>query len=199
MVVILLEVLNANLEGIKIFIMPVLKEDCIDYLKTIDDLIDYKVTLVAIGGTALSLIDLKIETKDIDFLYQSPQEEFEGLCRRVAAERAYDLDIFSAFEVSYMNIPDWVERSEIYEDVGFRNITLRIWNFYDIILTKIDRFYETDDTDIETILKNNAISRETLQARFDYLFSIYMTSEEKGLFRKRYYGFLEEMGNLLQE
>lgn len=179
--------------------MPVLKEDCIDYLKTIDDLIDYKVTLVAIGGTALSLIDLKIETKDIDFLYQSPQEEFEGLCRRVAAERAYDLDIFSAFEVSYMNIPDWVERSEIYEDVGFRNITLRIWNFYDIILTKIDRFYETDDTDIETILKNNAISRETLQARFDYLFSIYMTSEEKGLFRKRYYGFLEEMGNLLQE
>jgi pantothenate kinase len=43
------------------------KNVLLNFLKALDDEIDRKITLVAVGGTAMTLLDLKPSTVDIDF------------------------------------------------------------------------------------------------------------------------------------
>jgi pantothenate kinase len=47
--------------------MPLDKSVLLNFLKLLDDEINKKITLVAVGGTAMTLLDLKPSTVDIDF------------------------------------------------------------------------------------------------------------------------------------
>jgi hypothetical protein len=47
--------------------MPLDKSVLLDFLKILDDELNEKITLVAVGGTAMTLLDLKPSTVDIDF------------------------------------------------------------------------------------------------------------------------------------
>jgi hypothetical protein len=47
------------------------KSDLIKWLKGIDKKLEKKITLVAVGGTAMTLLNLKPSTIDIDFCISS--------------------------------------------------------------------------------------------------------------------------------
>ncbi len=47
------------------------KEDLIAFIQKLDSFIDRPVTIVALGGTALTLLDLKSSTRDLDFIISS--------------------------------------------------------------------------------------------------------------------------------
>jgi len=43
------------------------KEELVDYLKDIDANLPKKIDVVCIGGTAMTLLDIKDSTRDVDF------------------------------------------------------------------------------------------------------------------------------------
>ena len=49
------------------------KEELLPYLEDMDRFLKKKVTLVAVGGTAMTLLNLKDSTKDIDFCAETKE------------------------------------------------------------------------------------------------------------------------------
>ncbi|MFZ7136989.1 MAG: hypothetical protein ACOWW1_01010 [archaeon] len=58
--------------------MPLDKTGLFDFLEILDNELEKKITLVAIGGTAMTLLDLKSSTIDLDFTIPSEnRDEYE--------------------------------------------------------------------------------------------------------------------------
>ncbi|MEK6867331.1 MAG: hypothetical protein AABX98_00770, partial [Nanoarchaeota archaeon] len=47
------------------------KDDLLAFIQKLDYFIDQPVTIIVLGGTALTLVDLKSSTRDIDFIISS--------------------------------------------------------------------------------------------------------------------------------
>ncbi|MCK4909843.1 MAG: hypothetical protein KAS70_08085, partial [Planctomycetes bacterium] len=86
------------------------------YLKKLDQSINYKVILISMGGTALSLSDTKLYSDDIDLTYLAKKgRDFEKKARAVARRMAIPengLHLFSKAEtITLTNIPDYADRA----------------------------------------------------------------------------------------
>ncbi len=154
------------------------KKDLITFLRTLDDAIDYQVTVISIGGTALGLIDIKPYSHDIDFAYVTKKgEDFHKKAMQTASKlfiAKSDMHILSGAEmIALTNIPDFIARAVDFEEVEFEHIALKIMNVYDIILSKVERFVGRDIEDIETILKRFKINEEQLDKRYDFVMYVY--------------------------
>jgi hypothetical protein len=58
--------------------MPLDKTGLFDFLEILDKELEKKITLVAVGGTAMPLLDLKSSTIDLDFTIPSEnRDEYE--------------------------------------------------------------------------------------------------------------------------
>ncbi len=166
------------------------KDKLLEILKEMDSSIDYKVTLILLGGSALSLLELKQGTEDIDYIFLTDKkEEFELLCEKFIPKIKHEIHYMQDFTVSHMNLPDYLNRSKPYTNVNFRNLSIKTLNIYDILLSKISRFSKGDLIDIESILGRESIKEDELDRRYEECFDAYIVSLEKGQFRKRYEEF----------
>ena len=139
-------------------------EDLMDWLKKIDSRLKEKMTLVAVGGTAMTLLHLKPSTIDVDFCLAKKDAV---LFNEAMPPSKFKVDIFIGGFIFSEQLPeDYADKSK---DIisGFKNITLKALSLEDIIITKAARYNERDEEDIATITKSRKVDKDSLVARFN--------------------------------
>lgn len=142
---------------------------------------DFFVSLIACGGTALTLLDWKESTKDIDLILPKEQEyrrlikfldnigykEHTGTGWIHPGQPQIIFDLFEdnrVYATDLLNSPlESGMNSEIHK---FKRIYLGALNPYDLIITKMARGYPADVEDCMTILKNVEIGLRKLLSRY---------------------------------
>ena len=148
------------------------------FLQLLADL-DTEIELFAIGGTAMILKNIKEATKDIDFITTTKYEKIKELFNLAGLKEKSDsqicniwylnekirIDIFYGSFIMGTQFPDdWKSLSEHIKNIG--KIKLFILNWYDIIITKIDRSEKRDIDDIIAIIKKEKIDFKFLKNRY---------------------------------
>jgi len=150
----------------------------LEFLKRIDDVIDYQVTVISVGGTALGLFNAKPFSEDIDLAYITNRESaFDKCARETAAKLAIpekDLHLFSSTEMAALtNIPDFANRAADFKGAAFKHINLKVMDLYDIIISKVKRFDRRDIKDLSTVLNQFEIREGWLDKRYDFVMRVY--------------------------
>lgn len=160
--------------------MPCDKNALLEFLEAINESLTRKIILVAAGGTAMTLLDLKPSTIDIDFTIPSSDlPEFERALRNNPT--GYKVDRWADGYVFCQALPnDYVEKSIKIKEFG--HISLRALHPADIIATKIGRLNPKDIQDIEAIIKECKISEADIKARAAQVSSTYASKEEDYLY-----------------
>ena len=143
--------------------MPLDKEVLFNLLKNFDEEAKEKITLVAVGGTAMSLLDLKVSTLDVDFTVpRSDKPEFDRV--RNSIPHGFKIDVYVDGSVFCNTLPDdYLERSS--EIRNFNKIFLRALHPVDIVVTKIGRLNDRDIQDIEACILRCNIKKEEIVER----------------------------------
>jgi hypothetical protein len=156
--------------------MPCDKSALFDFLSVLNEDLTKKITLVAAGGTAMTLLDLKTSTIDIDFTIPG--------CDRLEFEQAlkgnppgYKVDRWTDGCIFCQTLPkDYLEKSIKIKE--FSHIVLRALQPVDIIVTKIGRLNARDTQDIEACIKTANISEAEIKERAVLVIQTYIGPEE---------------------
>ena len=147
------------------------KDELVKWLRIIDKKLRQKLTLIAVGGTAMTLLGLKSSTIDIDFCIASKDKKaFEQV-----VDNKFNIDIFVDGYIFSEQLPDdYAEKSK--EIAQLNKITLKALHPIDIIITKAARFNARDEEDIKTASKY--VNKEELVKRFKNVVKTYSGNEE---------------------
>ncbi len=148
------------------------KSAVLDLLSVLNEDLAKKITLVAVGGTAMTLLNLKNSTIDIDFTIPGcDKSEFEGALKNNPSgykiDRWYDGYVFCQYLPN-----DYLEKSVRIRE--FSKISLRALQPVDIIATKIGRLKESDLQDIELCIKKGNVSEAKLVERAELILPTYV-------------------------
>ena len=154
--------------------MPLDKEVLFNLLKNFDEEAKEKITLVAVGGTAMTLLDIKVSTLDVDFTVpRNDKPEFDRV--RNSIPHGFKIDVYVDGSVFCNTLPDdYLDRSS--EIRNFNKIFLRALHPVDIVVTKIGRLSDRDVQDIEACISRCNIKKEEIVARAANI--IYVGREE---------------------
>jgi hypothetical protein len=160
--------------------MPCDKNALLEFLEVINESLTKKITLIAAGGTAMTLLDLKPSTIDIDFTIPSIDlPEFEQALKNNPT--GYKVDRWADGYVFCQSLPDdYLDKSIKIKE--FSHISLRTLNPVDIIVTKIGRLNQRDIQDIEKCIKEFKISETDIRARAAQVSPTYVSKEEDYLY-----------------
>ena len=147
------------------------RNELVKWLRSIDKKLHRKITLIAVGGTAMTLLGLKSSTRDVDFCIKSEEKkDFEK-----ALDKKFKTDIFTDGYIFSEQLPaDYSEKSK--EIVKMKNIALKTLHPIDIIITKAARFNARDEEDIEALSKH--VDKYELIKRFNEVLKSYSGKEE---------------------
>ncbi|MEA2089675.1 MAG: DUF6036 family nucleotidyltransferase [Thermoproteota archaeon] len=135
----------------------------LDFLEVLDDEVSKKITVVAVGGTAMTLLNLKLSTMDIDFTipdrdYLEFQKALANLSHGFKVQAWPDGTVFS------QTLPDdYLEKS--IQIINFKRIRLKALHPVDIVVTKIGRLDERDLQDIEVCIEKFNLSKIQIEER----------------------------------
>ena len=143
--------------------MPLDKAQLLDFLRIVEKELSRQITLVAVGGTALTLLDLKPSTIDIDFT--GPGEDvtdFKEALRNIS--HGFKIDLYNDGVVFSQILPeDYLGESIRIRRIG--RIELRALQSLDIIVTKIGRLDDRDMQDIEACIREHRLTKKTILSR----------------------------------
>ena len=145
------------------------KETIAKLIKSIDSKITSKVEIIAIGGTALTLLNERLYSQDIDLCYGGlyPPEEIAQIIFDAAKEEGIPApDIFSELEMSLLNIPDFAERATPYPELSSELLCFKIMHPEDIVLHKVYRGELRDRKDIRSLIVSGKVDLQSLRNRF---------------------------------
>ena len=148
------------------------RNDLLERLENIDDVLDSKFEIVAVGGTALVLRGLKGETRDVDFIVERG-EPFEF---KYAYTSMYDhkIDVATNGWCFQVTMPsDYMDHVE--HEKTFENITMYKLSLVDNIITKASRFIDRDRNDILACI--NYVTKNDIMQR---LRNFSLTDEQMG-------------------
>jgi hypothetical protein len=135
----------------------------LDFLGEVDKELRRSITLVAVGGTALTLLKVKASTIDVDFTIPSEdyalfKEALNGIPHGFKVDCWKDGIVFSQI------LPDdYLKRSIPIRRM--KNVHLRALNPVDIVVTKIGRLDPRDKQDIETAIRRFDLRRSQVVKR----------------------------------
>jgi len=160
--------------------MPCDKSVLFDFLNVLNENLSNKITLVAAGGTAMTLLDIKTSTIDIDFTIPS--------CDRLEFEQAlksnppgYKVDRWTDGCIFCQTLPnDYLKKSITIKE--FSHISLRALQPVDIIVTKIGRLNERDIQDIDACIRTGNVSKAEIKERALLVVQTYVGPEEDYLY-----------------
>ncbi len=142
------------------------KNKLLSLLSKVDKKLNESLILIAIGGTAMTMLNMKFATKDIDFLLSNSEDEkkFISIMNNltdIKIDTYYDNMVFSTA------LPEDVFEKciSLSSLKNFLNIRLYSLNLIDLILTKTSRLSDEDLKDIEILLKKSKISKQSLLKR----------------------------------
>ena len=124
----------------------------------------HRITIVAVGGTAMTLLNVKQITVDVDFTI--PGEDYEEFERaRNIVQPGFRIDVFRDGAVFVTILPeDYLKKSNPIT-AGLKNIDLRVLDPVDIVITKIARLDERDRQDIESCITNFQVTQKQIEER----------------------------------
>ncbi len=124
-----------------------------------------KFTLIAVGGTSLVLRNLKISTKDFDFMVKDIDiKKLKAYLNRLP-ERL-KVDVWPFPYVFSTTLPSDTD-SDIYKE-KYKNFDVEIINLLDNAVTKLSRLNEPDKEDIEIIISHGVSPKEIVE-RFNHI------------------------------
>ncbi len=147
------------------------KTGLLSILYVFDERLPHKILLVAVGGTAMTMLGIKASTKDIDFNIPEKKdyEEFVRLYKAISPGVA--IDYYPNNTVFTEVLPeDYLSIASDYKS-NFENIRIKVLNPVDIVCSKISRCDEADIEDIKSCIeiyglkKNEIATRAGLYAR----------------------------------
>lgn len=147
------------------------KTQLVHWVKEIDKRLKNKIDIIAVGGTAMTLLGLKSSTIDIDFCIKSKNKtEFEKVL-----DRKFKVDVFvDGFIFSEQLPEDYLKKSK--EILELKNISLKALSPVDIIITKSARLNARDEEDIAALAKYTR--KDELIKRFNKVVKTYVGKEE---------------------
>lgn len=139
------------------------KKPLMEFLEEVDKNLDKDIDLVAVGGTAMTLLDLKPSTIDIDFnLSSEDAEAFRQALKTIP--HGYRIDIFENGNIFSQQLPEGFEKGCI-PVRRFMRINLLALHPVDIVAAKIGRLDERDIQDIEACIRGFGLTREQIRKR----------------------------------
>ena len=144
--------------------MPLDKSVLLKFLKVLDAEVSREITVVAVGGTAMTLLDLKPSTIDIDFTVPDEDyQEFQEANDRL--RHGFKIHVYRGGVVFTQILPeDYLEKST---EIGnrLRHIRLKALHPLDIVATKIGRLDNRDLQDIAMCIQKFRISKSQIEER----------------------------------
>lgn len=169
------------------------KDGLMDRLSAWNDYLKRRVRLIACGGTALTLLNVKDSTKDIDLLVPDV-EEHEYLVKvlkqlgyqsvsgwGLGRDDGFIFDLFRGRAIHTTELLDSpLEKDNHIPIKEFSHIYLGVLNYYDLIISKLFRAVAVDLQDCLLLFKSKSkeINLQYLERRF-YETASYDVSEEK--------------------
>ena len=168
------------------------KQGLLDRLSAWDSFLKRKVHLIACGGTALTLLGVKVSTKDIDLILPNEDEYnyliniLQQLGYKSASGYGWSRDdgfVFDLFRGKHIHTTELLESPLIDGNhtliKEFGHIYLGVLNYYDIIISKLFRGTAIDNEDCLALLKakGNKIDLVKLEKQFRQT-ATYEVSEE---------------------
>jgi len=151
------------------------KEPLIALIKEVSSNLTRAINLYAVGGTAMTLLDLKASTKDIDFdLKSADLEEFKKALAKTI--HGFRIDIYSNGLIFTQQLPEDYEKKSIKININLPNINLYAIHPLDIVVTKIGRLNESDFEDIRDCVQKYKLTRRQIEKRGKQV--IYSGNEE---------------------
>jgi len=141
------------------------KNGLLDILHKIDLELKNKITIVAVGGTAMTLLGIKESTKDIDFNIPSHNDynEFERVIKEIKFN--IKIDYYEQNMIFSESLPDDYLKIAIKYKSKFDKIELYILNPIDIVCSKIGRLSDSDIEDIKQCIKYYKLTKSQIKER----------------------------------
>lgn len=152
----------------------------LEFLEAIDPELKRTISLVAVGGTAMTLLNLKISTIDIDFTAPQPDKsEFERVMK--VLEPGVRIDFYTDGLIYSQQLPnDYIKKSiliDLPKGYNIKNTVLKALNPIDIIITKIARLNARDRDDIRECIKRYRPAKEEIRTRARSVLKSYHANE----------------------
>lgn len=143
--------------------MPLDRRALLDFLSEVEKELDRRIVLVAVGGTAMTLLGAKESTIDVDFTGPGADvAAFKAVLKSLP--HGFKVDTWPEGQVFSQFLPDdYLSRSSSIKAIG--NIELRALHPVDIIVTKAGRLDERDMEDIEACIKKFHPTKREVAAR----------------------------------
>ena len=164
-----------------------------EFFSSLNSALKRRVRIVAIGGNALSLLGIKEHTKDIDVCISSDDRDVKQFCIDYTKKYKVPVHFFVDGLFKNVRVKDYFEKSYPLDLPEFPNLEVRVFNIYDIVLTKINRYAHEDKEDLEKVLKLYKLNDEDLNKRFKQYLKFYMGPKEK--FIKDYKKFKKKLNS----
>lgn len=149
--------------------------DLLNWLKKVDDKLSQKMTVVAVGGTALTLLGLKESTCDVDFCISS--EHFAEF-KKAAVTEKFVVDLFQDGYIFTLQLPkDYEDNAQTISFSG-KYLLLKVLSLEYIILTKTARFTTRDIEDIKAVVATGRVELKNLKKHFLQVLESYAGREE---------------------
>ena len=169
------------------------KEGLLNTISAWDGFLKRNVHLIACGGTALTLLDIKLSTKDVDLIVPDAEEHdyLTSVLKQLGYESASswgwrrgDGFIFDLFRGKHVHTTELLE-SPIEKQNNilvkeFSHIYLGVLNYYDLVISKLSRGTAVDMEDCLALMKGkkDEIDLKRLTNRFQKT-AAYDVAEEK--------------------
>lgn len=155
--------------------MSLNKKQLLDFLEELDKELERKITVVAVGGTAMTLHNAKASTIDVDFTI--PTEDYTEFHRVLdLVPHGFKVDTWNNGMVFSQDLPeDYLEKSKAVR-TKMKNMNLKTLDPLDIIVTKMGRLNARDKEDIATCIKKFKITKSQIKKRAKQV--VYVGREE---------------------
>lgn len=136
----------------------------LEFLEEMDRELERKIVVVAVGGTAMTLLNAKPSTIDVDFTI--PGEYFDDFERaKKIVQPGFRVDLFRDGAVFVTILPeDYLERSKQIK-TKLKKIDLRALQPVDIVITKITRLDGRDEQDIQACIEKFGLGKREIKER----------------------------------
>jgi hypothetical protein len=155
--------------------MQVESKRLIEIILEFDRYLPRNIIVIAIGGTAITLLGKKESTKDIDLCFETEKDKESFI--KIAERLGYGhksgkltghgtmIDVYAQGYIFCVQLPDdYIQQSK--EIKSLNKIKLFSLNPIDLVITKTARLNERDLEDIGTIFESYDIDRNELVLRY---------------------------------
>ena len=136
----------------------------IAYLKEIDLLLEEDIKVIAVGGTAMTLLGMKSSTIDIDFDLSDKDYKIVEKIKDLVPT-GFRVDLFKRGWIVSQQLPmDYLD-NVIKIEGEFNHISLFALHPLDIVAIKIPRLIDRDLQDIEICIRTYNLTKEQVEKR----------------------------------